>query len=725
MPVTVLGIRHHGPGSARGVRDALAALRPDCVLVEGPPDGDAALPFAADPGLAPPVALLVYSTADPARAASWPFAAFSPEWQAIRYAAEAAVPVRFVDLPVAQWLALEPERTTPLRRDPIGWLAEAAGYDDPEQWWEDVVEHRAGPAPFAAVADAMRALREDLPPERGLEARREAAMRRGIRQAVRGGAEHVAVVCGAWHVPALDRLPPAAHDAALLKGLKKVKVTATWVPWSHGRLAAGTGYGAGVASPGWYAHLFAAEQDAVTRWVVRVARLLRGEDLDASSAAVVDTVRAAEVLAALRGRPLAGLPEIDDAVRAVLCGGSDVPMALVRERLVVGEALGTVPASAPQVPLAADLAALQRRLRLKPAAEARRLDLDLRRPLDADRSGLLHRLDLLDVPWGVVIADDRGTGTFREAWELRWRPELAVRVVVAAGWGTTVEAAAGARVRELAGAADLPGLTALLERALPADLPGALAAVTDALGRRAALDADVAHLMDALPPLARVVRYGDVRGTAPGTVRAVVDGLVARICVGVPGAFAALDDEAAGRALRRLAAVGSAIALLDRADLRAAWHATLRVLADRRGVHGLLAGRACRVLADAGVLGGDDVRRRAARALSVGVEPDRAAAWAEGFLADSGLVLLADEALLALLDDWIAGIPGDRFAEALPLLRRTFATFPAGERRRIGEAAAALRARGGRPAAQDEDDVDPERAARVLPVLARLTGGTA
>ncbi|MEK8144574.1 DUF5682 family protein [Streptomyces sp. M10(2022)] len=27
--------------------------------------------------------------------------------------------------------------------DPIGVLAETAGYDDPERWWEDVIEHRA------------------------------------------------------------------------------------------------------------------------------------------------------------------------------------------------------------------------------------------------------------------------------------------------------------------------------------------------------------------------------------------------------------------------------------------------------------------------------------------------------------------------------------------------------------------------------------------------------
>ena len=46
------------------------------------------------------------------------------------------------------------------------------------------------------------------------------------------------------------RRGPAKDDAALLKGLPKAKVAATWVPWTYGRLATASGYGAGVSSPG-------------------------------------------------------------------------------------------------------------------------------------------------------------------------------------------------------------------------------------------------------------------------------------------------------------------------------------------------------------------------------------------------------------------------------------------------------------------------------------------
>ena len=45
--VHVLGVRHHGPGSARAVVAALEEIRPAAVLVEGPADADA-LPVDVD-----------------------------------------------------------------------------------------------------------------------------------------------------------------------------------------------------------------------------------------------------------------------------------------------------------------------------------------------------------------------------------------------------------------------------------------------------------------------------------------------------------------------------------------------------------------------------------------------------------------------------------------------------------------------------------------------------
>ena len=80
------GIRHHGPGCARSLVRAFADLKPDCVLIEGPPEGDALLPLIASEGMRPPVALLTYCPDEPRLAVYHPFAVFSPEWQAAHWA---------------------------------------------------------------------------------------------------------------------------------------------------------------------------------------------------------------------------------------------------------------------------------------------------------------------------------------------------------------------------------------------------------------------------------------------------------------------------------------------------------------------------------------------------------------------------------------------------------------------------------------------------------------
>jgi hypothetical protein len=106
--------------------------------------------------------------------------------------------------------------------------------------------------------------------------------------------------------------------------------------------------------------------------------------------------------------------------------------------------------------------------------------------------------------------------------------------------------------------------------------------------------------------------------------------------------------------------------------------------------------------------------------LTVGTPPAHAAAWIEGFLGGGGLLLVHDDALLGLLDDWLAEIPEGAFDDVLPLLRRTFGAFDTGERRAIGEKVAGQRSDG--PPAGGGLGFDEKRAALVLPTLSALLG---
>jgi hypothetical protein len=552
-------------------------------------------------------------------------------------------------------------------------------------------------------------------------------MRKVLRTAMKDH-ERVAFVCGAWHAPALDpaRFPKVTADNELLKGLPKVKVAATWVPWTAARLALASGYGAGVSSPGWYDHLFTAPDRVSERWLTRTARLLREEQFDASSASVIEAVRLADALAALRGRPLAGLGELTDATQAVLCEGSPLPLRTVADRLIVGHDLGTVPPDTPMVPLARDLERLQKRLRLKPSAVESTVTFDLRKDRDLERSHLMHRLYLLGVHWGREADAGRTRGTFKEAWTLEWAPELSLALIDASGSGTTVVDAAVASVRERAAVADVADLTLLVEQALLADLPEALAETVGALAERSARQHDTLRLMAAVEPLARVSRYGNVRGVDTEAIVPVLRTIATRVAIGLGAACSSLDDDAAASMREHIDSVHRGLSTLDDADLRRQWAAALASLSDRQGVHGAVTGRAVRLLLDGGQLDRDEVARRMGRALSRGADAVHGAAWLDGFLTGDAALLLHDPGLLAVIDGWVAAVPEEQFDDLLPLIRRTFSAYSPPERRMIGQRVKHLDGSGsatgvGAPGS-GADDVDHDRARRAVPVLRQILG---
>lgn len=733
--IHLFGIRHHGPGSARSLVHALERVQPDVVLIEGPPDANDLIALAANPKLTPPVALLIYVPNEPRQAVLYPFAHYSPEWQAIQFALGRSIPVRFIDLPQSARLRDssqtknegEPqessdEESDEFTQDPLAPMALAAGYSDTERWWDHLVESRAGHDidVFKAIHEMMSELRGALDqPIPLVEQQREAYMRKCIRAAAAEGFANIAVVCGAWHTPALANMPSAKSDDALLKGLPKVKTAAAWTPWSYERLSYRSGYGAGVDSPVWYELLWEQHAALGARWMTRAARLLRDEDIPVSSAHVIEACRLADALASIRSRPVPGLAEYNDAAVSVLGSGDALALQLIRHRWHFGDRLGVVPEDFPTAPVQQDLAALQKRLRLPPKAEEKTLDLDLREAIDRDRSQLLRRLRLLGIEWGRLQTHSGGRGTFHELWQIGWKPEFAISLIEASRYGHTVEQAATGLLAERSAnpSASLAALINLLDDALFADLPSAITTLVAAIENRAAIAADVLQLLDALPPLANVCRYGNVRGTDVSLVSEILSGLVPRIAVGCPAAASHIDDDAARILWGKLIETNRALELLGNADFTESWRAMLQRISQSETAHPLIAGYAHRILYDAALLDFETLSHAFSRSLSPGNEPVVGANWIEGLLSGSGAVLVHDDRMRGLIDEWVRNATPDNFVQVLPLLRRTFAQFPAPERRQIGE-----RLRSGQQlhAPATNQDFDETAARAVLPVLKRI-----
>ncbi len=752
MAVHLLGIRHHGPGSAWHVRAALEAIKPSIILVEGPPEGEAVLKWMADEGMKPPVALLAYVPDDPQRAVFYPFAEFSPEWQAIRYGLERKIPVRFMDMPLVHKLAVQEveagmqerpmavEETEPaaeetqandvdddfpmefIARNPISYLAEAAGFEDAEEWWEQQFEMTRQPTEvFQAILEAMSALRSALPATTDLtELQREAFMRRAIKAAERDLYADIVVVCGAWHVPALHVMPKQKDDDALLKGLPKTKVEATWIPWTSDRLAFASGYGAGVNSPGWYKHCWHAGQDDGTLWLAHVAGIFRKHKIDVSSAHVIEAVRLANALAALRDRHRAGLSELNEATQTVMCMGDSILMQIVWRDLIVGNEMGAIPDGTPQVPLQRDLDQQIRSLRLKVTNEDRPLGLDLREESGLQKSILLHRLLVLEVKWGRTQYAS-GKGTFKEEWNLCWKPELTIQLLEKAPWGNTVETACNHYLAHLASTITrLDEITALAQRALPAELHDGIQKVMQRMDVLASSTHDNASLMAAFIPLVQVRKYGNVRGTDVDTIALILESIFYRMIASLPISCTGIDEDTAAVMAAKIREVHQAVALLDDAEILEAWVATLAQVPGIDLAAPLIQGTCCKILYDAHHLDAEATAIAFSKALSQGNVPEYSAAWLEGFLKDAATVLVLDDAIWDMTNAWVAELPLEVFQAVVPLLRRTFAVYNTIEKRKIAE-----KVKHGQPGGSKVVVIagfDAERAASVLPILEQLMG---
>ena len=260
-----------------------------------------------------------------------------------------------------------------------------------------------------------------------------------------------------------------------------------------------------------------------------------------------------------------------------------------------------------------------------------------------------------------------------------------------------------------------------------ADLPSAVERIMARVESQAAVAADVTQLMHALPPLANLMRYGSVRQTDAALVARAASGMVARICVGLPLACSSLDDNAASAMFDAILRADASIGLMDNASGRGDWHAALARLAASDTLHGLVAGRCVRILLDAQQLDATEAARLMNLAVSTASEPPRAAAWVEGFLRNQRrgplsrrrpvrhLRRLARRTRTGDVSKPAADAPQD-----LQLVRGPAPPQP-------GRTGTPVRtpAPSQRIAATSEFDIDLERAAAVLPLVARALGLTA
>lgn len=314
----LIGVRHHSPALATLVPALLDVAGADVICVELPADFQSWLGHLADPATLAPVALA--GAGEDGRLGFYPFADFSPELAAIRWARDHGAEVLCCDLPLSDpaWSAIgtaqqgvpktHPEApqiptapATPVA-PAVGAFADAlaaasTGRDGDDMWDRAVEVLAPGCKPEAVRRAALGvgwALRQDATARGGVpltDLAREAHMRGVLAEAAAGG-RRVCAVVGAFHAPALidPATPgPAGPTAAAPEPVTNVTASqavsrsvgsraavvsrggtgsaqrashaTSLVPYAFDLLDSRSGYPAGIRDPRWQQAVFTAGGD--------------------------------------------------------------------------------------------------------------------------------------------------------------------------------------------------------------------------------------------------------------------------------------------------------------------------------------------------------------------------------------------------------------------------------------------------------------------------------
>ncbi len=734
------GIRHHGPGSSKRLLAALDQLQPEIVLIEGPSDCSTLLILLAHQEMKPPVALLAYAAEQVSCSFYYPFAEFSPEYQACLWAVKSQAQVAFIDLPASIQLAqmileqkseedsqdasVKPDNNenndteintitkdspteaelseksvnnnVSISIDPIGTLAKLAGYEDGEAWWNDLIEQNCTDDQqiFATVESAMTELRKsagdsDTIIERDLV--RESWMRLEINKYNHDDQKKIAVVCGAWHVPALKEKHTARHDRECIKQLPDKlpasKIKTTWVPWTSPRLAFDSGYGAGVSAPMWYLHLWRQRTNphALEHWFGVVTKALREHGQLVSTASVIEAVRLSFSLAAVRNRPSPGFEEIREAIIACMCFGETLVWQQIEQEILSGNDVGAIPADAPLIPLLEDLQRQQKKYKLRPEALQSELSLDLRSESGLGKSILLHRLDILGIPWGVVQDAGKSRGTFRERWLLCWKPEFSVNLIENLIYGSTIEQAANNKCKEIIVSENqLHKLAETVQQCLEAQLNDAAELGLKHLDDQAARSGNCLEMLESIPPLVNINRYGTAREISFVHVKELIYRLTTQTALALPYACRNLNDDESSHYRQCLQAAHQSVQLAElEADLMNTWWTALQTIVESSQASLLLTGLCARLLYQDDKIKINDLQNILQKMLSPAVPAADSARFFDGFFSDAIQRLFYDQLLINAVGQWLLQLEETDFIHYLPLFRRVFSGLDSMERKRL------------------------------------------
>lgn len=713
----VFGIRHLSPAGSYHLIRFLEEVKPEVILIEGLSDANDQIPNLTSAEIKPPVAILAYTQHLPIKTVLYPFADYSPEYQALLWGKQNNTPCRFIDLPAGIFLALEEikdphNENLEFIRTEIGiheTIARLAGEPDHESYWERYFEHNLTRDNYWKTAAAYsRNLREftqhqeeiHLKHEYAINLVREAFMRKQIKDSGYDPGKTV-VVTGAYHASALTVDLPVMTEEELKK-LPGVDTRLTLMPYSYYKLSRQSGYGAGNNAPAYFEMMWQCMrknelENLPCYYFAEVVSHLRQSGTFRSPAEVIEGVRLANALAALHSGAAPTLKDLEDAAVVALGQGDPVVAAEAMARVEVGTAIGFLPEGMSQTPIQDDFNREIKRLKLENyhTNVARDLDLDLRENrrvksqeaafIDLHRSFFLHRLTVLGVRFAQLKPITQEKATWSEKWVLHWTPEAEIELVESTLRGETVELAAAFEFKERLHKCEKIGEAARVIRlACECGMSESMQAATRVLQSLATDNGDFVEIAKAARELAVIITYGDLRKFSPEPLIPLMQQLFLRGSLLLLNA-SSCNKEAAEAMIPAINSLNLVALEQDEQVDGALWLEKLMELSHRDDKNPTLSGYATAILLERNKISDEKLSQEVSRRLSPGIEADIGAGWFEGLALKNRYALLSRLVLWEQLAAYVSSLEKEQFQRALVFLRRAFGTFTKEEKHRIAE----------------------------------------
>lgn len=719
--VNFFGIRHLSPAGAFYLRKFLDDTRPSTVLIEAPSDFEDVLGDITRAETKPPFAILAYTNHAPVKTILYPFAEYSPEYQAILWCRENNAEFRFMDLPSETFLALYEKKTAAEEAeaendeavDPNAGeeqkisvyekLDILSGEDSHDTFWERTLEHCRGEEAYREGANLFGAKIREFSEKTGSDLEetmlREAYMRSRIRATVESGTapEKIAVVTGAYHVEGLK----SWETAEKLPEMPRTDCSHTLMPYSYYRLSTRSGYGAGNRAPAYYELIWESYKRGdssytANAYLSKIAETQRVNGNAASSAQIIEAVRLANSLAEMRGGGTPVLRDLRDAAETCIGEGCFAAISVAAADTEIGTKIGALPEGVSRTSIQDDFYRQLKDLKLEKyrAVTAQDLRLDLRENLrasgeksaflDLNRSFFLQRLRVLGISFAQLRETNQDNATWSESWVLCWTPESEIELVEAALTGDTVELAASFAIKEaVEKAAGMSGVADAVEDAFLCGMPTTASYAVSALQAMAVDAASFEELAKTAFRLSAIVTYGDIRKADSAPLIPILQQIYYRACLILTGSCVC-DDNAAheiSEAMNRLNSVELAQDFLETEN----WLNALAETARRDDLNTRLSGFAAAILLERNKMSNEELKTEVSRRLSKGVPADLGAGWFEGLTLKNRYGLIARLSLWESLDEYINSLDDEEFKRALVFLRRAFADFSSAEKDSIAE----------------------------------------